>query len=289
MNTDKPTCIDPVRGSLLMHYAMNNLSESEREEFEEHLIACEACQDELIEHEHEFAALAEGREHIKEARPHSAAPARRRSSIWYFAAAALGLVAVLLWVNRVDNPTPDIVENIKPDSTLQVKRDSLIVRDTVTPPPIRDVSVAHLAIIRPLAFDLSTSRSPESAARKLMSRAKTDYENGHYAEADSLLQQAARLTNVQNERLEIALYSGVTAALSENYTRAVGHFLESQRRDPQPRRLSQIKWYFAQVELKRERSVSAKKLLAEVIAINGDYLQEAKAQLASLNALIGEK
>src|SRR5260370_13067455 len=92
----------------LEQYSMGTLSEANLEAFEEHLLACNSCQDQLLEMEAYVNAMRSASPKLRKARrPFWATSFQWPRPAWVgaFAMGLVGLVAVRVWVVAPPAPT----------------------------------------------------------------------------------------------------------------------------------------------------------------------------------------
>jgi len=182
-------CVEPEVGRLLVRYELGELDAEERERFVDHLLACEACGEELYALGPLMAEL--GRER-REAREETPAPGHFPGRPWRAWALAAGLLlslatAAFLLLQRAPGPSPL-------EATL---------RDL--PVPVAPYTVPAEGTLR------SGEGSPFEAAMEA-------YREGDFATAAEELALIARL---EPERWEARFYQGVSLLLIGHAGKAV--------------------------------------------------------------------
>ncbi|MBK8129510.1 MAG: zf-HC2 domain-containing protein [bacterium] len=281
-------CIDEAAGSALLHYALGTLSGDEKARFEEHLIECPACQSELENHKLAIEKLSTDRPAIlatlnSQSKPSNEGP--RRTLIWrtVVVAVAASIVALIWWPatqkhNLVQDLEPDTVayNTQKADTGVSnhTNRDSTSLEENVNP------SIAQLAVFTPLNYSPSRTRSSESDARELFRQGMESYAAGNYVDAIEILQRAQVADTTDTE---IALFTGISAGISKDFSTAKMVLGQALRQKPRPTRTSQLTWYLSQASIALEDRATATMLLQELANGSSTYRDIAHKLLLEIN------
>ncbi|MCB9367150.1 MAG: hypothetical protein H6508_08230 [Calditrichaeota bacterium] len=284
-------CIDEAAGSALLHYAMGTLSEPERLAFEEHLIACQACQRELREHEASLAILSSNKPEIvrrlNDLNSQTDAEPKRGVVVWrtVLIAAAACLFGVLVWTTKTG--TPDIAQNpppipeshisTPPDSTSSSSPDTSSDGSQVAP------QIASLAVFAPIPYTPITIRSDESPARVTFRTAMESYMKGEY---QSALPQLVVAQQMDTTDTEIGLFTGLVLGMEGKAESSLTVLETALRQHPRVTRTNQLKWLIAQNLLRSGKHEKALSLLNDVAASQTAVSQQAKEQIAAVQRLI---
>ncbi|MBK8128217.1 MAG: zf-HC2 domain-containing protein [bacterium] len=152
-------CVNPTIGAKLLSYGLGNLPEEEKNEFEEHLLLCPACQSELKAAGQMLKAMSVGKGELArklqgEPEPKESPGITPRVYLWPIVAAAACLIGLIYWAaqpsrdnrpissvqvladthdiatDRLDTATLVRVDSMKVDSVSQSKRFAALATKT---------------------------------------------------------------------------------------------------------------------------------------------------------------
>jgi len=230
-------------------YLLGRLDEPDREAFEEHLVACAACADEL-------AGLYTLKAELQRSREQIVADAAVRPRTWHrpwvlaVAAAVLAVAAGLgVWMRLqpASGPRPEL---------------------------------AALAAIEPPAYAPMRLRGSEDEAARRFRVAMELYAAGDWNGALPGLRAAAAL---DPEAPQIAFYLGACALLAGETDEAIAELERTAALGDTPF-LEEARFLLAKAHLRNGDLGSSGNELAEVIALDGDRRQEAQDLLKRLDA-----
>jgi len=289
-DTESSKCIDEAAGSALLHYAMGSLAEAARQEFEEHLIACPACQNELREHEAALSALSNNRpellKRLGELQAQNASQSSRKSVVWRTAlfAAAACLAGFIFWTTK--NATQDISPNKSqsPDVTTVIPADSATnpTKDSTARSETVARQIASLAVFAPIQYTPVNTRSEESPARQKFGAAMKYYLNMDYNSALTLLVESQRLDTTDTE---IGLFTGLVLGMHGKLDASQAVLETALRQKPRVTRTNQLKWLVAQNLLARSEPKRALEILGEVASSGTAVAQKAREQIVVVQKL----
>ncbi|MBK6910992.1 MAG: zf-HC2 domain-containing protein [bacterium] len=289
-NHDFIACVNPTIGAKLLSYGLGNLPEEEKNEFEEHLLLCPACQSELKAAGQMLKAMSVGKGEL--ARKLQGEPERKESPgitprvyLWPIVAAAACLIGLIYWAaqpSRDNRPissvqvladTHDIATDRLDTATL-VRVDSMKV-DSVS----QSKRFAALATKLPLAYIMLNPRGQAANNRENFELAMRDYQDKNYRAAAEQLRKLAQSDSVDTEQL---LYWGVSAYMTGNTSEAIRVFDRTEKLKPRTTRLAQVRWYRANAKLVAGDLTGAKRDLQLVAGSEADLSRDAKELLTKL-------
>lgn len=232
-------------------YLRRELAEADQEAFEEHLVACASCADELAALCALTAELERSREQIV-AETASRPSAWRRP--WILALAAVVVVAAGLgiWMRLQPAPGPR-------------------------------AELAELAAFEPPTYVPVRLRGSEDEAARRFREAMEFYAAGDWRGALPGLRAAAAL---DPEAPHLAFYLGACALLAGDTDEAISALERTAALGDTPF-LEEALFYLAKARLQAGEVGAARAELAKVIELNGDRLEEARGLLGRLDALEG--
>jgi tetratricopeptide (TPR) repeat protein len=254
-------------------YLLGALDDTEREAFEDHLIACAACADELAGLVALQGELARSREQIVAEAAAQPRPSRRT---WLLAVAA-GLLVVaaglVMWSRLQPPPTTD---------------EPLIVAELgplVHPEPDRSIETEldELARFQPPPYTPMRLRGSEDAAARRFREAMGLYAAGDWNGALPGLRAAAAL---DPEAPHIAFYLGACELLAGETSEAIAALERTAALGDTPF-LEEARYLLAKAQLRAGDVDAARGELVKVVALDGDRMEEAQGLLDRLDALEG--
>ncbi|RJP81208.1 MAG: hypothetical protein C4524_02280 [Candidatus Zixiibacteriota bacterium] len=274
-----PQCTDEAVGRLLLLYEFDRLDEAGRCRFEEHLMVCPFCLEELRKAEplmarmrtHREAILAELERRGVRFPADSPAelpqepelePGNRRKDL---------RARLRAWWERFNRPAVWIPAASTAAFIL------LLVLVTGRNPyrPYLDFS--------PASYTPSTYRGtvePPAEAREAFETGMEAYLQGRYGEAAGHLERAVDLAPAEDRYW---LYLGVSRYLNHQYRDAVPALLRAQEAVNKPLQITS-RWYLAQAWLALEEPDQARLLLDDIIRRGGEYTSQAEALRTRLQA-----
>jgi tetratricopeptide (TPR) repeat protein len=245
-------CATVKTESIAERYLRRELTEAEQETFEEHLVACTACFEEV-------AALCALKAELERSRKQIVAEAGARPSPWrrpWLLAAAAAVLAVAAGLG--------VWMRLQPASSL-------------TP------ELAELAAIEPPAYAPVRLRGSEDNAARRFREAMELYSRGDWNGALPGLRAAATL---DPEAPHFAFYLGACALLAGETGEAITQ-LQRTADMGDTLFLEEALFYLAKAHLQAGGVTAARDALVKVILLNGDRSQEAQALIDRLDALGG--
>jgi tetratricopeptide (TPR) repeat protein len=232
-------------------YLLGTLADAEQEAFEEHVVACAACADEL-------AGLCALKAELERSREQIFAEAALRPSAWrqpwVLALAAVVVVAAGLgiWIR------------FQPNSTVRPE-------------------LAELAAVVPPTYAPVRLRGSEDDAAHRFREAMELYAAGDWRGALPGLRAAAGL---DPEAPHIGFYLGACALLAGETGEAITELERTADLGDTPF-LEEALFYVAKAHLREGGVTAAREALGKVIVLNGDRSEEAQRLLGRLDALGG--
>ncbi|HEY3296110.1 MAG TPA: zf-HC2 domain-containing protein [bacterium] len=279
----EPLCTDLSLGSLLLPYALGTLDEPSAQRFEDHVLTCTACRDELTQAAKSLQTLSANRmtivQRLQENIVKQTAPSRRPSRVTWLLAAALGLaaiVAILLLVNPLsDHKAPD-----KP----QVAQQQPPPADTAAQQPATDPEAARWAAVATTAklpFAISTPRGDGDPKEERFQQAMQPYVAGDMPAAETQLQ---RLSKEMPDKPEVWLYLASSAYLNNHLDLAAAAVRQGLSMDPRSTRKAEFRWLRANLELKKGNASQAQAWLHIILKDNTAMLTESQDLLNKIQA-----
>jgi tetratricopeptide (TPR) repeat protein len=245
-------CARVKADSIAERYLMGELGEAEQEAFEEHLVGCAACHEEVT-------GLCELKAELERTREQIVAEAAIRPSPWRrpwvlaVAAAIVALAAGLaLWMRLQEAP----------GSRLEL---------------------AELAKVDPPAYAPVRLRGSEADAARRFREAMELYAASDWRGALPGLRVAAGL---DPESPHIAFYLGACALLAGETDEAIAQLQRTVDLGDTPF-LEEGLYYLAKAQLRAGNVTAARDALGKLIVLNGDRSEEAQRLLDRLDALGG--
>jgi tetratricopeptide (TPR) repeat protein len=235
-------------GNVAERYLLGRLDGPEREAFEDHLVACGDCCRELADLCALQGELEASRERIT---AEAAAPSRPYRRPWLLAAAA----AVLA-----------IAAGLGSWSLLR-------------PASAPGTLLAELALVEPPPYAPVRLRGSEDDAARRFAEAMGLYSLGDWNSALPGLRAAAAL---DPEAPHLSFYLGACALLAGETDEAIATLEKTAALGDTPF-LEEARFLLAKAHLRAGDRRSARQELVEVVALNGDRLNEAKALLDRLD------
>lgn len=237
-------CFEVEKGEMIESYLRRDLSESELERLEEHLLACERCHQQLEDLSLLRAALEadESREVVE----------KRGTSIpWHWiglAAAAVLILVLIFW--------PRLVE----------------------PPGSGGVAIARLAEVQPPPYEPKSLRTSGSEAELRFREAMVSYQEDRFAEAISGLESAVAL---DPDFAPARFYLGASYLLTGKAREAVDNLSRIVEVEGSPYREWAL-WLRAKASLGLGDVAVAQQDFEEVLQTGGDFEAQAREILNQL-------
>lgn len=255
---DAMTCIDPRLGAKLLSYGTGQLGESDRQEFEEHLLLCSACQAELKAADHVLKAIAGGRGELVEklrGRHESSREVKesKRQLLWPVMAAAACLIGIVYWAGLTERAQIPVASDHDTVDTARIVSESadtsaqLVTSDSarVESAQLR-MDFAQLATKLPLAYVSVNLRGVGETSRKEFERAMQFYGDKDYRAASAEL-RTLLLTDSMNT--ELLLYLGISYYMTGSVQECIEVLSRAEKLKPRTTRVAQVRWYRANAEL----------------------------------------
>jgi TolA-binding protein len=266
-------------------YLRGELSEADREAFEEHYFTCASCFDELETHRALRQALLESTDRAGL----GPSPLRKRRALrwaWAAAAALAAGVAGLAWwwVTTGDGKpaNPELSAQEKPASSQPVAPPSppapVSPPETSRPHPAPIPSLATLARVDPPPYTPTVLRGVQDEARRRFRDAMRLYASGDYAAAEPGLAAAAEL---DPEAPDSAFFLGICRLMSGDFAAAVADLERTIALGESPY-LEEAHFYLAKARLKQGDVAAAGAALESTVRLRGEHEREARSLLVSL-------
>lgn len=258
-------------GNVAERYLLGRLDGPEREAFEDHLVACGDCCGELADLCALQGELEASRERIAAEAAGPPQPSRRT---WLLAVAA-AVVAVAaglgLWVRLQPSPAPEpVLAELGP-----------VVQPEWVPAAGPDL--AELAAFKAPPYAPVRLRGSGGDAERRFADAMERYAAGDWRGALPGLRAAADL---DPEAPHIALYLGACALLAGDTDEAVAALARTVALGDTPF-LEEARFALAKAYLRQGELQPANDQLVEVVALDGDRLDEARTLLVRIEGLGG--
>jgi tetratricopeptide (TPR) repeat protein len=234
------------------HYLLGTLPQAEQESFEEHVVACAACADELAGLCALKAELERSREQIVADGAVSPRPSRRTWMLALAAAALFVAAGIGIWMR---------------------------LQPTVGP----SAELTDLALFEPPAYVPVRLRGSEDEAARRFREAMELYAAGDWRGALPGLRAAAAL---DPEAAHFAFYLGACALLAGETNEAITELERTAALGDTPF-LEEAVFHLAKAHLRASDVNAARAALGKVIVLNGDRSKEAQSLLDRLDALGG--
>jgi tetratricopeptide (TPR) repeat protein len=256
-------CTDIAAGALLLPYALGTLDAAEMERFEEHLLHCASCRDELQAASGRLRELRAQRGQIvrslNDGKDQGETPpvlVRRDRPRWVWPQAA-----------------PPLSQNVPPVKTEQ----------TATTAPNTEPALAALATRDKLPYTRISSRGTQNDFEDRFGKAMTEYETGQLASAR---EQLLALSERAPDHAEVWLYLGVTAYLSDDLDLAESSLRQGLAQHPRTIHRQHLRWYLANLELRRGGAPEARTLLEAIVAENTERVADARQLLDLMDQVL---
>jgi len=233
-------------------YLLGTLAADEQEAFEEHLVACTTCFEEVTV----LCALQAELERSREPIVAEAAMPRRPSRRTWLLAVAAAVMAVAAGIG--------VWMRLQPASG-------------------RESALAQLGLFEPPAYAPVRLRGSEDDTARRFREAMELYAQSDWNAALPDLREAAAL---DPEAPHIAFYLGACALLAGETHEAITHLQRTADLGDTPF-LEEAVFYLAKAQLRAGNITAARDALAKVIVLNGDRSEEAQGILDRLDALGG--
>jgi tetratricopeptide (TPR) repeat protein len=243
-------CVRITDELVMEKYLLGNLSDAERDAFEQHFFECDEC----------FVRLEglQAAQRVLAAEPISRAfqiapPQRLRTWGWAVAAAAVvvvGLVAILWWVMRPPFPR---TASLSP-------------------------ALAELARIEPPSYEPVRLRGAQDQAQQLFRSAMESYTARDYASAVPGLEEAAEL---DPSAPNISFYLGACYLLTDRTSRGIDELERTVELGDTPY-LEEALLLLAKGQIRQRDLNGARTALERVLLLNGDLESEASDLLERL-------
>jgi len=253
-------CKEVEEGEILEAYLLDRLSEAERDAFEQHYFACEAC----------FAQLQTGltmQEELRSlpsARTQTGGAFFRQTWVWAPALAATVVLAVGLWrYSARQHPAPQV--SSAPVTSPHVSGQS-------TPPSPPAPSLEELARVQPPPYNAAILRGAEDEAQTKFHTAMQFYSKGNYARAIPGLRAAVKASP---QTARSSFYLGASYLLTGQSDPAIASLRRTiALNDPVYSELAH--YYLAKAYLGKKDVPAAERELQSVVRLHGS--REAEAQ-----------
>jgi tetratricopeptide (TPR) repeat protein len=279
------SCVDPGLGELLLPYELGLLAPEEGAAFEQHLLECESCIEEVYALAPYVSAVAEApakvgdnlrAERFAGETLHAAGvgqSAAQAPHAFRDREPARGRVAILLrWL------WPESAH-----TRLAFSLGAAAVLFVVLMLPSGTEDVSSLARLEPLPWVSLETRSLGSSAASQRFRSGMElYAAGNFADAAKELAEAvAQADELWSDLDQAEFYLGLSLLLERRPLDALSH-LEAATASPSPVIADRARWYRAQAHLLLGERTRARELLAELRDGSPGYSSKAGDQLRSL-------
>lgn len=238
-------CLEVEQGEMIERYVRGDLSETELDRLEEHVLACESCHEQLEDLSLLRAALAEDEsEAIEEVTPPQRIP-------WHWiglAAAAVLILALIVWPRLVGPPGPG------------------------------GDAIARLAEVEPPPYEPKTLRTNGSEAELQFREAMVPYQEGRFVEAIPGLASAVA---IDPNLVPARFYLGASYLLTGEAREAVDHLSRIAEIEGSPYREWAL-WLRAKASLGLGDMATARQDFEEVVKSGGDLEAQAREVLNEL-------
>jgi tetratricopeptide (TPR) repeat protein len=250
---------------------MGRLDEAEREAFEDHLVACAACTEELAGLCALQGELARGRDRIE---AEGTRRPRNPHRTWVLAVAAAVMATTIglrLWMREQPTPFPSPTP-VVPDTSPQA-----IPEPPAAPPT---VSLSDLAAFDPPPYAPVRLRGNEHDAAERFAEAMELYSRGDWNGALPGLRAASAL---DPEAPHMAFYHGACALLAGETGEAIRELQRTVALGDTPV-LEEAEFLLAKAYLRDGDIDAARQELVKVAALDGDRREEAQDLLTQLDS-----
>jgi TolA-binding protein len=319
----EPECTNPSLGVLLVSYSLGTLSEQDAESFEDHLLNCQACRNEMQQSLDELQTLSQNRPavlsqlhqqgqgfetalaQLQEAQAesdqmNSVSSGSARAKAKYFRIAAILIAAAALfsvvWFGSSLFRKSDIIvfpkeqiadmqkDNLPGDASSQMESKNLLQNQNQdSMASLRRTQLADLAVVAKLPFAFTTLRSGDEEYSEQFRNAMQAYLDDNLQFAQ---QQLLALSKQESKKVDVWLYLGVTAYLNGNYELAERSLKQGLQLNPRVTRTQQLRWYLVNALLKQGKNVDARKLLVAIVNDRAVFVDESRELLAKINQVV---
>jgi len=262
------TCIDPEMRTMLHSYEMNQLSDAERDQFEEHLIDCPFCMDEVQSMARLSAAMIVHREAVLDALKTDGLTFDRirrslttpRETIW--------------------DKLTGLFQGWQRRTALAGAVAAAILVTLLLRPPSTSLYRSDLSYdLPPYQLGVQLRGETQDEATRLFESAMKFYVEGDYGAAAQGIKHALRLDAGQAERW---LYLGASQYALHDMKDAVKS-LKRAERDGEGLTKTRAQWYLAQAYLYEGKVDRARVLLESVAAQDSERVEEARMLLSLIS------
>jgi len=272
-------CHAVAREQIAERYVTGELSDPDREAFEEHYFHCERCFDELKT----VQLIAD---ELRRSEVELERPAVRSVSRWAVAAVAAALVVgvgLTLWVQLAPRHTAATTAAVpakpQPPSPQQAAAARRPDAPEAAATPVAPIE--QLARVEPAPYERMTLRGPLDEATSRFRHGMEKYQKRDYSGAVTDLRAAAELAP---DAAHIQFFLGVSELLIGEDTAAVGHLRKSLELGDSPY-LEEAHLYLAKAYLRQRNIPAAEAQLRAVTRLRGARADEAQGLLAAIGRL----
>ncbi|SRR5712691_8541630 len=260
-------CKEVEEGEILEAYLLDRLSEAERDAFEQHYFACEACLAQL----QTSLTMQEELRSQPSARTHAGSVFFRQVWLWAPALAATVVLAVGLWRYSA-RQHPALQVSSAPPAT------SPHVSVQATPPSPPAASLEDLARVQPPPYNAVVLRGAEDEAQTTFHTAMQSYSKGDYARAIPGLRAAMKASP---RTAKFTFYLGASYLLTGQNDAAIAALSKTIAfNDPLYSELAH--YYLAKAYLGKKEVPAAEQELRSVVRLHGSRETEAEEILRQL-------
>lgn len=320
LKSAKIECNDPNQGSLLPNYLLDALDDTDVERFEDHLMNCEYCRQQVVEATPAIHVIRELREPIaeqmvRESAGFDAEVARlRRRSGWVksladplrwigdwlggavknpylrygLATAAVVVLTIMTRVWTLFGPSP-----APPELVMQYPWDTSNVvppPDTLSPPPLEPPIArwdpSTLLAVKVFTYDSMMNRTAGGSVDPLYEEAMRFYAQGQYGKAAGGLKKYVDSRKGKLGRRDYdqhaLVYLGVSRLMQNHPTEAAAALKPALKIGRGPIDREEILHYLAAADLKRRSIPEAVAYLDTLRSSGGKYAEQARQTLDSL-------
>ena len=259
-------CVDPKTGQWLPGYELGLLAEDERVRFEDHVLGCDSCREELYAMAPYSATMILDPGEVVRLAGRAPHPAPDRGSV---------LSRALDWFrSKEGNWVPSRV--LAPVGAFAAIALVIFLRAGAP-------SVSDLARVEPVPYvTLQTRDVDVESAAELFREGMGHYVDGRWGEAAVYLEDAlGRADDAWPDRETAGFYLGLSLLLADEPARAVSHLKRASESEILPV-ADRGSWYLAQTFLKLGDGDRATEVLRSLAESSPAYADEAAEQLREL-------